>query len=341
MKGSWLAALAWLLAAGFCAPSSAQDMARVQLNGFSLLLPPGTVVKETRLGFAGRYELRVAGAAAITQRASDPKIVVSWSAHGLANEEYRQLLIDGIGGALPGKQRMIREAGSVVGGWAALMGDERTALGIGMFGCEAGFGVTLVVGVSKDPDEQFALTRAMISSVRCSLTDANRQRPIAATQLPREFLTIPDQELATYATLQGEIVNINFTGTNITRNLALAKNVIRGLIAGSMRVADDEISLVPLGDVVTPRHRTVLWRVSLPDSPDIHLGMLWCPKLDVTFMPLYLAEGARQQRVRQIMASIGCPGDPHATPPDARPVFAAACAKGNQFACGLRKEYAF
>lgn len=329
---------ALLLALGLGAQVSAEEMKRVQLNGFSLLLPAGTVVAESTLPFAGRHELRLEASG---KRTSNPRVVVRWSFHGLANEEYRQLLVDGLSKTLPGDARVIREAGSLDKGWAAIMGGQGSTLGLGLFGCERGFGIELVVSVSKDREEQFALTRDVISSVRCSLTDANRQRPVAATQLPKEFLTIPDQEFASYATLEGEVMNVNFTGGDITRNRELAKKVIHGMFSGGLQIAKDDIVFVPLADVITLRHRTVLWKVSFPETPYLYMGMLWCPKLDVTFMPLYIAEDATEKRVREIIGSIGCPGDPHRAPPDARAPFEAACAKGNEFACGLRKEYSF
>jgi hypothetical protein len=346
LKWTCYPAVIALLACGFSEEALSEELKRVPLNGFSLLLPGGEVTQNSRFDFAGRYELALPapGIALLNpfdRRVVEPKLIVRWAQHGLANDEYRRFLTDGIVQSLPGPARVLRETGALERGWAALMGGDGSAIGVGSFACEPGFNVDVIVSVSRDPDAQFAMTRDIISSVRCSLTDANRRRPVAATLLPNSFLAVPDQQFATYASLDGELLNVNFTGGNITSDRDIARQVLPGMYAGLLQTDKENVRFELLDDVVTARSRFVFWKISLPEIPPLYMGMLWCPKVDLTFMPLFVSERASEARARQIIGTLGCPGDPTRQPPDARAPFKAACEKGDQYACELREEYGF
>jgi hypothetical protein len=329
------------------AECSAQELKRQQFPGFTVDLPEGTVVSSSKFPFAGRHEILLAEPAPADRlnpwnhRTEKPRIVISWGQHGLDGGEYYRLLRGTLLKSLPGDDvRVLKESATSPAVRVVVVGEPGKPLAYGTRDCEGGFNVDLVVSVSKDVDEQFALTKRVADSIRCALTDANRRRPQAATRLPAEFVRVARESIPTYLTLSGEQLIVNFTPGNALRNTEALNAVITGLLseAGGGAVADIRTRNIPVKS--TPERQTGLMNVTIVGETG-YVGVLWCPKLGVTFMGIYIAPSPTEVRARELLDSLGCPGEPTEEPRDAKPLFEASCADGDADACAALKEYAF
>ena len=337
---------AFLVALSLAIGVHAQELQPVQFPGFAISLPKGTVVSSTQLPSVGRHEIALEGPSLLDRlnpfdtRVEHPKVVASWSLHNLAENEHVEILRVGIL-SIPGADaRRFRETGTPEQGWAAVL-DGRAPVAIGTRPCERGFNVDVVVSVTRDAGAQLELARRIVESVRCALTEANRLRLEAATQLPTGFARVAGQALPTYATVDGEVLNINFASGDVMSNRERARTVLHGLFSGGFGIDRSALQFEELAPLEGSRGAASVWRMLVPDTPALYLVGLWCPNAGATFMPLYSSIDPIEQRARDVLGTVGCPGEPTIAPPDATPLFEAACAGGNQFACDLRQDYKF
>jgi hypothetical protein len=325
----------------------AQELERRQFPGFSVELPEGKIASSSQFPFAGRHEVRLPPPTALDRlnplnhRFSEPRVIVSWGQHGLDNGEYYQLLRGTLLKSLPGTNvRVLKETATSPDINVVVIGDPGVPLAYGTRHCERGFNVDVMVGVSSDVDEQFELAKRIAASIRCALTDANRQRPQAATRLPAGFVRVKHEANPTYLTLSGEQLIVNFTPGNALRDPQAFSAVIKGLMSEALGVPVAEIRTSILPVKSTPERQTGLLQVALTGESG-YVGALWCPKTGATFMGIYTSAQSTAARAGELLDSLGCPGEASVEPRDARPLFEASCADGDAAACATLKEFSF
>lgn len=323
-----------------------EELVREQFPGCSVSLPKGDIKSSTKNPFAGRHEVRLARPSLLdhlnplSHRVPAPRVVLSWSQHGLDAGEYYDHLRGTLLKSLPGKPAVLEEL-KAHDAWVSVIGDASAPVGFGTRQCERGFNIDVVVGVSTDVDEQFALTRQIVDSMKCTLTEANRRALEAATRLPNGFLRIKRETTPTYASLSGETIVINFTTGNVLRDPKIFSDVMVGSVSQASGLPVSKIRSTTLPLESTPGRKAGLLHLGLPDGEVAYIGALWCPKLGVTFMSVYTGQSPVETRARVLFASVDCPGEPSQSPDDAKPVFEAACKAGNAYACGMLAEFAF
>lgn len=320
------------------------DLQRVSLPGFSIELPAGRVKSTAKEGFAGRHELQLPEPGILrylplaTNRRTEARVSVGWNQHGLDAEEYSTFLRGMILKTVP-NGRVLREVDLAPGTWVQTIGNETVSVTYASKSCERGFSVDLVVAVNLRPDADFALAQEMVQSVVCSLTDANLQRPVAATRLPEGFGRAMGEMDAVYVSLAGETLHLSFTSGDIPGSNVFA-TVVAALVSQVLGVPPEKIVIkeIPGSSDDGRKHRLV----SASTAGDLfYEGALWCPKLRITFMVTYSSTQPSDARARQVFDSIYCPDEAGDTVPDARPMLESACTAGDSFACETLKTYSF
>jgi hypothetical protein len=340
--------LALAVTLSFALGAHGQELERVQFPGFAMSLPKGTVVSSAQLASVGRHEIALEGPSLLDRlnpfntTIEHPKVVVSWNQHSLAEDEYLELLRVSIVKSVPDPDAgLLRETGTPGRGWAAVVGFGSAPVGFGTRACERGFNVDVVVAVARDAGVQFELARRIVESVRCALTDANRMRLQAATRLPAGFARVPGQDFPTYATVDGEVLYENFTPGDLTSDREAVRTVFQGMFSAALGLDRTALQVEELAELQGSHGAVPLWRVSAPDDSAFYVTGLWCPNAGATFLPFYTSRDLIEERARSVLGTVGCPGEPTVAPPDATPLFEAACASGNEVACSLREEYEF
>lgn len=325
----------------------AQELKRQDFPGFSIELPDGKVIGSSQFAFAGRHEVRLPEPGMLDnlnpldQRISRPRVVLSWAQHGLDNDEYIATLRGGLLKSLPGDDvRVLKEEATSPDVHVVVIGQPGLPVAYGSRRCERGFNVDVMVGVSRDVDEQFALAKRIAESVRCALTDANRRRPEAATRLPAGFVRVMHEPIPTYLTLSGDSLVVNFTPGNQLRDAQTLTVVFKGLLSQATGVPVPQIRVNIVSTNSTPDRQTGLLYVTAGGDSG-YVGALWCPKIGVTFMGIYTARDPKQSLAEDLLNSLGCPGEPSEEPRDAKPLFEASCKDGDTEACTTLKEHAF
>jgi hypothetical protein len=343
-----LAACGALLLAAPMGAYASDEFAPAELPGFTLSLPGGDVITTSRLGFAGRHEVRLPGPSPLdrlnplSKRVSEPRVVVSWNQHGLADGEWYPQLRGTLLKSFPGKNvQVLREHAISKHSWVTVVGDPKAPVGFGTRRCEAGFNVDVLVAVSTDIEEQFAFTRKIIESVRCALTDANRRRPEAATRLPKRFGRVMREQFPTYVTTAGEQLIVNFTTGDVLMNPKALNAVMAGTISQATGIPLASLKMTTIAVAQQPERKDGLLRMDAQDGVTAYVGALWCPQLGVTFLSVYTAPDVAESGARAIMSSISCPDKPSDPPADARPAFDAACKKDDANACQTLRDLAF
>jgi len=343
-----LAACSALLLAAPNGAYAGDEPAPVQLPGFTVNLPSGDVINTSQLGFAGRHEIRLPEPSMLdrmnplSKRIAQPRVVVSWSQHGLADGEWYVQLRGTLLKSFPGENvQVLKEQRSSKDSWVTVVGDAKAPVGFGTYRCEAGFNVDVVVAVSADAEEQFTFTRGIIESVRCALTDANRRRPEASMRLPKDFGRVLREQFPTYVTTAGEQVIVNFTTGDVLRNPKALNAVMAGTMSQAMGIPVATLKMTTITVAQESERKDGLLRMETKDGEAAYIGALWCPKLGITLLSVYSAPDASEARARVIVASISCPGKPSDPPGDAKPTFEAACKKGDSTACQMLRELAF
>jgi hypothetical protein len=340
------AALSCIVSCG-TAESATPELKPQQFPGFSVDVPEGEVVKSSRLPFAGRHEVRLPQPEMLERlnpldhTVPAPRVIVSWAQHDLDDGEHFQLLRGSLLKSLPGKNvQVLKESSTRADVNVLVIGEPGKPIALGTRRCERGFNVDVMVMVSTDVDEQFALARRITESIRCALTDANRRRPEAATRLPPGFVRVKREQFPTYVTLSGEQLVVNFTTGNVLGEPKAYGAVITGLLSEGLGVpvAQIQSEVVPVKS--TPARQIGLLRVHIAGDSS-YVGSVWCPKLGVTFLAFYASSMPAEVRARELLDSLGCPGEPSEEPPDAKPLFEASCADGDAEACATLEQLAF
>jgi hypothetical protein len=320
------------------------ELQRVSLPGFSIALPAGRVKSTAKEGFGGRHELQLPDPGLLrrlpfaTNRRAEAIVSVGWNQHGLDEKEYSEYLRGMILKTVPGG-KVLREADLGPGMWVQTIGNSKVSVTYATRSCERGFNVDLVVAVNSRAAADFVLTRTMVESIVCSLTEANRRRPEPAVRLPDGFGRAMHEKDPVFVTLGGESLYLSFTSGDIPGSDAF-RTVVAALVSQVLGVSAEKIVIEEIAGASDDdrRHRLV----SASAGGDLfYEGALWCPGLGITFMVTYSSTQPSDARARQVFDSIYCPGEAGTTAPDARPMLEQACAAENSFACEMLKTYSF
>jgi hypothetical protein len=315
----------------------------VSLPGFSINLPTGWVTNTTKEGFAGRHDLLLTDSGILrrlplaTGRRPEATVSVSWSRHGLDDKGYSSFFRDAALSSIP-NSKVVREATLTSGNWVLTIGSPAESATYAFHSCEPGFTIVVFVDVNTRANANFGLANRIIQSATCSLTEANRKRPEAATRLPREFARVTAQQEQTYFTPVGETLSIGFNAGDLPGSPAFM-TLMGALTSHATGVPPAQLIIkeIPLPDGDGRKHRLVS---ASTGGSLFYEGALWCPKLGMTVMATYLAMQPSDERARQVFDSIYCPGEPGESPPDAKLILDDACNAGNSTACQLLKSYA-
>jgi len=316
----------------------------VSLPGFSIDLPEGRVTNTTKEAFAGRHELLLPEPGVLerlpltTSRKPVATVLVSWNRHGLDDKDIHGFLRGVALNSIPGS-KVLRESRPTPQSWVLAVGVPKDSVVYAFHSCEPGFGVVVVVNVNKRLDADFGLASKIIQTVTCSLTEANRRPPEVATRLPREFARVMGEKDPLFLSPAGEALTIGF-GTGDIPGSPEFPVVMRALISQTPGVAPEQpvIREIALPNDDDRQHRLVN---ASAGGGQFHVGVLWCPKLRVTVVATYLSSQSSDERALQVFDSIYCPGEPGESPPDAKPIFEAACGAGNSFACESLRTHSF
>lgn len=320
------------------------ELQRVSLPGFSIDLPAGRVQNASKEAFAGRHDVQLPDPGILRRlpfasgRRQAAKVSVSWNEHGLEDEEYSGFLRGVALKAIP-NSTVLREATLAPGSWVLTIGGPKASVTYASHSCEPGFNVVLVVGVNTRANADFGLASKIIRSVACSLTDANRKLPEAATRLPPEFARVMGEKDPVYLSLAGESLDVSFTSGDIPGSPAFS-TVITALVSQVTGVPPAQVVVkeIPVSNDDDRRHRLV---GASAGETLLYEGALWCPNLGVTFMTTYTSTHPSDERAHRVFDSIYCPGEPGESPPDAKPILEAACTAGQSTACEFLKLYSF
>jgi hypothetical protein len=185
---------------------------------------------------------------------------------------------------------------------------------------------------------QAAALRRIVSSVRCAVSDANRLKPRAAMRLPAKFGATTEQDFQMFRSLDGEQLVVNFTTGDVQVDPKIYLNVVRAMIATSMKVGSAKWDLdeLPASGAALP-HKSSLMRAYFPATREhLYVMTVYCPVGKYSLIGIWYAPDANDPLARERQAQIGCPRDAETAVPPFDALAAAACRAGDQAACATR-----
>ena len=335
MKPARSCALITLL---WASAAAAAGLERVQLPGFTLELPPGKVTTSTSLPSDGSYR-RVPE----VKDLPDAQVSVFWSQHGRSHEEFLTMHRDKVIRAVAGTAEAVSHERTISPGrWIGFVGDDATGEGggIAVVSCERGFSILVVVNASTGFKAEMDLTRDIAASVRCALTDANRQTVQATVRLSRRFGRLPIPGSQQYYSLDDELIMLNpIAGNSFAKGVPAMRDMFLGIMAASVKLKPEDVEFVLLQQVDTPGAQRLFIRFNgHPDIERRYLGVMYCGNIEATINSVILMPSIDDAKARELFATFGCPGGKSTELSDIHEVLLDACAAGKEIACGFRER---
>lgn len=322
-------------------PCEAQNIGvkRTQFPGFSIELPAGNVIEDSKEPSGGQHlRLLAEGPLAGIPHLREPLLQVLWLTESMSYEEFRDQFLPAMAAhqpnAMPG-ERVLREMRVDDTHWLALYGTPGVPIGIAMAKCGPAFSVSIKLRLHDSVDSQLATTRMLLESIRCASTDKLPKRPEAAVRFGSTFGRVGSAPTQKYRSLDGEHIIIGFTQGEVFSDF----EEWRGGTLSAMEMELRRPIQVQWSRVVRIEERpdfraTRLLRVDLPGDPrPIYFGGLQCEDLRLSFLVSIELPRADDTLAARRLAQVGCPGDKTEEPQPFPEVAASACKKGNAMAC--------
>jgi hypothetical protein len=293
----------------------AAEPARTELPGFSMVLPPGDVLEQSRLPVTGTYKLAVSSDAKFEapydqlDRAQllprGRQVVVSWMAVAHTTDEWR-LYVQAIANSI-GTPATIGRDESAGGRRVTLIELPSFSLGVGAAVCEDKFTVVVIWAMSRDAAQQFMGARAAVNSVQCKLTPENLRPFEAAVTLPRGFSRDATEEGQVYTSRQGEQLVVSYTGQDVQRHGPKLRDIITNLFAAAGGFSDLRLSDVATAPVAGRPES--LFRFESKDMEAGYVAALYCPAFDVTFISIWTGPKPSDELALQRLRAVACPAE--------------------------------
>jgi len=345
VKRAVMACSALLLTA--CSGSQDGEFSRVSLPGFSIELPRGKVKRTSEAPSAGKHELDLPEPSfmdSLSQKAvSKPRMSVEWMAQSYSRQEWDQQMLpiftQSLAREVPGS-RILRQEALSDDRWLHVIGAPGSPVAFGVVRCDAKFSVLVVHGRYRDLERETDEFRRIIRSVTCNVTDENRAHVVAAVRLPEKFGVLQEDQGQVYRSLDGEVMNLNFTSGDIQKDPRTYRNVITSLITTALGIQFEDSQLVSLDTAVqSPGGKTSLLRADLPDTPErLYVGSLYCPDRNLTLLSIWAAQARDDALARERQSQVGCPHEESTSHRRFAEILDEACRAGDHVACDLQKE---
>jgi hypothetical protein len=302
-------------------------------------LPRGKITESAKAPLGGSHKVDVAPSLLgmlAKREVPTPKLAVDWSSQAYTQEEWSRDSIPIFSKAL-GKPtqaaKVVSQETLSKDRWIHLLMVSDVPLAIGVVRCDPKFMVTLIYGHYRDPSRQMRETRDILESVKCAVTDRNRGGLSAATRLPATFGRTAETDFTGYKSLDGEVLMVNFTTGNVSRDKAIYKTVVRALVS---QISGSDLPESSLEYVASPpvQRPAALVKVRIPGSEGLlYVGSQFCAPHEQSLMMIWTAPHASDALAQERLGQLGCPGDPTTDLPPFRQIAADACARGEVSAC--------
>jgi len=297
----------------FALPSWGQT-GRVELPGFSIVLPAGQVAEHGDQPQGGNYrvfvQLPAGGKLAAPYGAIDGSkllppparhIVVSWLDIRYSHEEWLALLVRPAVPAMRGPNaRVTHVEDRGDGKFLAAIGNDNVSIALAYVPCGKNFSVNIVFSVTREVADQLAGARIAADSIVCGANPGGT--PIeAVVDLPKEFTRI-DEPGQSYSNAEGDVLVVSYSYGDLENREERFRKII-GVMIGS-RLG----STASLSKVATLTHGGDVYRVSGGGEFDgSYLGTRYCPSLQTTLVGIWKGADQSVAIATQRLSSISCP----------------------------------
>jgi len=296
--------------------AAAAESPRVELPGFSIVLPAGQVIEQSNLPTDGRYKLGLPDPVALAapydglDRASflpaqGRQIVVSWMGAAYSRDEWRGQL-ETIASTIGRGATVEREEEVEPGRRIALVGTSRFSIGVGSRNCGDRFSVMVVFSMSRDPAAQWTGARTAIDSIQCKVTQENLTRLEARVTLPRDFKRDQSADYGqVYLSATGYLA-IGYTNGDVQKRGDQFRKIFAQLIASGAGMGEIKLHDLPV-EPVHGRSETFFTVQIVEEAVDGFVGALYCPDHGVTFITFCSTGDTNVKVALERLRAVSCP----------------------------------
>jgi hypothetical protein len=322
----------------------------VALPGFTISLPPGVVIKQTRAASVGSYklDLRPPWLASIPLKRvrilfpSRGQIHVSWEAMQLTAEDQtmrREAVVGTVGKRLRTVELDASRRIDVVE-----LRSPEVPVALGDVYCEQGLAVSVVLSLrSRDVEAMIRELTAVLRSVRCPNAPVDAKPPEPVLLLAESFGQVPKPptDPKHYISLDGTQVVVSVTHGDALQAPDYAQTFFDNMYA--------QIFSIPKAEVRSSFRRlerkdgrpSGFYQSELPlGGPNsASIVTLFCEDIDITFIVQIFERPAARPLAHAMSSRIGCPAGPPAKVRSVSEVFGEACARGEAQPCADLAAY--
>ena len=288
---------------------------RVELPGFSILLPPGKVVETSTVPSTGKHQREIKGSLVdhwIKDITVNGSVIATWSNDASTFDEwkrdYRPIMLTGIENAAPGS-KVLKEEFVDEDHWIFVIGTDRVPLALGTVHCDEHFQIQIMYAHYHDVARQVADLRELMNSVRCDVRAENRTMTRATTRLPEKFSLINESNPQQYHSPDNEDLALNFTTGNVLKEEKVYRALMAQIVSNSFgaKVTDSDMERVAV-----PQHLhaepSMLLRVVFPaNEGQIYVGTLYCENVRLSLISFWTAPQVSDDLAIERLGQIGCP----------------------------------
>jgi len=330
--------------AGSTGMAQQPQTSRVSLPGFSIALPPGAVIEDSKNPAGGSHKRLISESAlAGIPHLEEPEVTVLWLTRSLTYEEFRDQMLPAVVSMQPKKIEgaILHDEQFSAGRFLALFGRKDMIIGFGVVNCPVELGIGLVLRLHSSQDAQLEAMRDLVKSVRCAREPVAPLRPRAAVHLPDGFGGVVDANLQRYRSLDGEALTIIATeGNAFGGNDVVSGERLFEAAVGAVNQMERGKPLKPewVRVVVQPERTdlrpTMLARLDVPgDSHPVYFGGIHCAGPDLGILAKIDLKRDDDALAGRRLAQLGCPDDPTREPPEFTKVAEQACRSGDARGC--------
>lgn len=296
--------------------SSGTPSQRVTLPGFSVDAPTGEVVDHSESPSGGKYHVKLPRASLARHLLQDivqnSEFIVSWSAQTSTHEEWQRaylpLYTRAMQAVIPDARVMHSEVLDEAR-WFSVVGNDRAPVAFGVVNCEPRFGIDITFSRYHVLEQQLALMRRTLKSVRCEVKEENRALLEPTLRLPESFGTVSGDGGLQFHSLNGEVLVTNFTSGEMTPEWMPRRAAFHAvLFAMDQKVELTEVVEVP----ATRKQRNRSERMIKAPLPTLrmtaYIGSLFCKNDSVTLIFIWLPPKPSDSQAWERFAQVDCPG---------------------------------
>lgn len=342
-RAAWITAVLLGVAVSGRCEAQAVKVSRSEFPGFSIELPAGTVIEDSKEPAGGQHLRFIAesGLAGIPHL-SEPKVEVLWLTQSMTFDYFQNQFLESMAAhqpnAVPG-ERVLRVIRLDASRWLAIYGTPQMPIGLGHVNCGPGFSVGIKLRLHATIDPQIATVRSMLESVRCALGDKLPSRPRAPVHFDAGLGRIDGAPVQLYRSLSGEYIMVSFTQGELFGDarewhhaaLAAAELVMKRAVPEKWT---RRLDIEERADLRASR----LVRIDLPDDArPVYIGGVQCEGVKLSFMVAIQLPQADDKLAERRLSQVGCPGDKAADMPLLEDVADAACRAGDIRGCPVSR----